>query len=340
MRKFFNGTVSVITALLIMANGLFSFRVNAVEIESGRCGEDLVWSFSEGTLTISGTGDMTNYSGSLADKAPWWGRDIVIKNVVIDYGVTSIGDYAFEENVILNPTIKSVIIPDSVKRIGKSAFEDCNKLEEITIPESVTTIDDSAFLRCTGLISVTIPDSVTYLGRGAFAYCMSLKSVSISDNIKSIDNSVFYRCSGLESVIIPDGVETIGPGAFDYCHKLSSVTIPDSVKTIETEAFYFCKSLHLESIIVPESVTAIDELAFAECKHTVVYYPSTASLGDCCFYRTKAAVKYEVRDGKAYITEITGDPSDIVFPEKISGYDVVYEDISSGAGAYGPCEMI
>ncbi|MCH5349689.1 MAG: leucine-rich repeat domain-containing protein, partial [Oscillospiraceae bacterium] len=193
---------------------------------------------------------------------------------------------------------------------------------------------------CARLEQISIPDSVTYIGRGAFAYCMSLKSLNISDNVRSIDNSAFFRCSVLESVIIPDGVETIGPGAFASCYKLSSITIPDSVKTIEKEAFCFCKSLHLESIIVPDSVESIDDLAFSECRHSVVYYPSTASVGYNCFYKTKAAVKYEVRDGKAYITEITGDTDHIVFPDKISGHEVVYEDVSSGAGIYESSEII
>lgn len=339
MRKLFLSAAAVFTALSIMTNGLFSLRVDADEIKSGRCGEDLVWSFSEGTLTISGTGDMTNYSDDLYDKAPWWGRDMAIKNVVIDYGVTSIGDYAFEES-IWYPSLESVKIPDSVKRIGICAFAECTKLEKITIPEGVETIDGDAFFRCTGLESITIPDSVEYIGEGAFFFCRSLKEINIPDNIDSVGIHTFAECKNIGSADIPDGVISIEEGAFRYCYKLSSITIPDSVKIIEKEAFYFCKSIDLESIIVPDSVEYIGDSAFSECKHTVVYYPSTASIGDYCFYRTKAAVQYTIENGKAKITNIIGDTSDIVFPDKISGYDVVYEDISSDAGIYESCEII
>ncbi|MCH5348366.1 MAG: leucine-rich repeat domain-containing protein, partial [Oscillospiraceae bacterium] len=150
MRKICISATAILTALSIMTNGLLSLRVSADEIKSGYCGEDLVWSFSGDTLTISGTGDMTDYSWRLADKAPWYGKEMAVKKVVIDYGVTSIGDYAFEDSV-WDSTLESVIIPDSVERIGISAFEECTKLEEIIIPEGVKTIDDTAFLRCTGL---------------------------------------------------------------------------------------------------------------------------------------------------------------------------------------------
>ena len=62
MRKICISATAILTALSIMTNGLLSLRVSADEIKSGYCGEDLVWSFSGDTLTISGTGDMTDYS--------------------------------------------------------------------------------------------------------------------------------------------------------------------------------------------------------------------------------------------------------------------------------------
>ena len=78
---------------------------------------------------------------------------------------------------------KNVVISDSVKDIGYSAFEDCISLSSITIPGSVTTIGSSAFGCCTSLASVIIPDSVTTIGKFAFSDCTSLASVTIPGSV-------------------------------------------------------------------------------------------------------------------------------------------------------------
>jgi hypothetical protein len=74
------------------------------------------------------------------------------------------------------------------------------------IPNSVTRIGDSAFQSCIGLTSVTIPNSVTYIGAGAFRYCSGLTSVTIGDGVKSIDYNAFSDCSSLTSVTIENPV--------------------------------------------------------------------------------------------------------------------------------------
>ena len=111
---------------------------------------NVTWTFNgDGTLTICGTGKMTEYDVH-HPPPPWYGIRTAVKTVVIEKGVTSIGGFAF-----LNCTnLISVTIPDSVTSIGETAFTLCTNLTGITIPDSITSIGDCAFLNCTSLTNV------------------------------------------------------------------------------------------------------------------------------------------------------------------------------------------
>ncbi len=225
---------------------------------SGTCGEILTWVVSEnGTLTISGTGDMSNWGETYG--APWRRNSETITSVVIGEEVTRIGDRAFA----YCSKLTNMTIPDSVTSIGNYAFEYCRGLTSVTISGSVTSIGSSAFGSCSGLTSLTIPDGVTSIGSNAFGGCSGLTSVTISDSVTSIGNDAFIGCSSLTSVIIPDSVTSIGNDVFRNCSSLTSVTIPDSVTSIGDEAFRSC--YNLESITIPDSVTYMGFYAFYSC---------------------------------------------------------------------------
>ena len=245
---------------------LCAFFVQALPVASaadvilydGICGENLTWTLNtDGLLTISGTGEMEDYS--LHGDVPWNGLVDKINCVVIRNGVTSIGNSAFYGCTGLT----SITIPDSVTSIGGSAFNGCTGLTNITIPDSVTSIGSHAFHGCTGLTSITIPDSVTWIYGGTFYGCTGLTSVTIPNSVTWIDNFTFYGCTGLTSVTIPDSVTSIGNGAFDSCTRLTSITIPDSVTSIGDSAFHGCTGL--TSITIPDSVTWIGDSAFHGC---------------------------------------------------------------------------
>ena len=224
----------------------------------GDCGINVTWELTgDGTLTISGTGRISNYSHD--NNAPWYSCRAYIKRVVIQQGVRAIGDQAFYycEN------LTSVTIPEGVTSIGDYAFAYCVSLTSATIPEGVTSIGGEAFLGCTGLTSVAIPSSVTSTGFETFSGCSGLTSVTIPDSVTSIGNFAFRGCSGLTSVTIPSSVTSIGGSAFSGCTGLTSVTIPDSVTSIGWSAFENCTALTF--VTIPESVTYISGEVFSNC---------------------------------------------------------------------------
>ena len=156
-------------------------------IAHGTCGYNLItWVLTEdGTLTISGSGNMKDYSSSSV--APWYSNRTKILSVVVEPGVESVGNYAFYACLKL----ASVSLPGGVKSVGQSAFQDCAKLTAVEIPEGVTSIGYRAFYGCSGLTSVTIPEGVTSIGSSAFSGCRSLTSVTIPEGVTSIDYNTF-----------------------------------------------------------------------------------------------------------------------------------------------------
>ena len=290
--------------------------------DSGSCGDNVTYTFdaTTGTLTISGTGAMTDYTNT--SSRPWFSYRDAIKTVVVTNGVTSIGKYAF----ISCSGLTSVTIPNSVTSIGGGAFEDCDSLTSVTIPNSVMSIGGSAFSACSGLTSVTIPNSVTSIGNEAFNVCSGLTSITVESGntvydsrencnaiIKTSTNELIVGC---KNTIIPNSVTSIGEAAFVGCIGLTSVTIPNSVTSIGHAAFYGCSgltSITVESgntfydsrencnaiiktstnelvtgcknTVIPNSVTSIGQAAFADCSGlTSVTIPnSVTSIGGAAF---------------------------------------------------------
>ena len=178
--------------------------------------DGLTWTLDyDGKLTISGTGAMKDYDYN-NNQSPVY-MNSSVKKVVIEDGVTSIGNWAFYKCTSLT----TITIPDSVTSIGEAAFRGCSSLTSITIPDSVTSIGDAAFSHCSNLKSITIPDSITSIGKYAFCNCSSLTSITIPNSVTSIGESALAGCVNLTSITIPKSVTSIGSGVFDGCNNLT-----------------------------------------------------------------------------------------------------------------------
>ena len=192
----------LLTAVLLLCAvplglGLVDTAYAAETANSGTCGDNVTWRLSDdGVLTISGTGAMQDYESYGSATAPWYIGRSRIKSVVIESGVTGIGDYAFYDCSALT----SVTIPGSVTSIGEYAFSRCEALTSMTIPGSVTSIGNFAFSSCDALTSVTIPDGVTSIGTDAFSSCDALTSVTISVSVTKIGAYAFSSCEALTDI--------------------------------------------------------------------------------------------------------------------------------------------
>ncbi|MBR2549701.1 MAG: leucine-rich repeat protein [Clostridiales bacterium] len=215
-----------------------AFNCFADTVAFGKCGDDLKWVLDDkGTLTISGSGEMYDYSDG---RSPWRYQNVQddIKTVVFSGNITRISFCSFYacEN------LTSITIPNSVWQIGRLAFSGCHSLSDVTIPNSVEYIGVGAFQYCHSLRSIEIPDSVTYIASGAF-YNSALTSVSISDSVAEIYDSAFEACYGLTYVTLPRSLSTINKYTFCDCVNLKKVTIPSNVTEIYDTAFKNCDSL-------------------------------------------------------------------------------------------------
>ena len=255
------------------------------EYHSGTCGDNLDWELEDGVLTISGTGMMENYSGSI--HPDWYEFRESISSVVIESGATNIGSYAFHGgNTGVNyPNLTTVSIPDTVQVIGNYAFYKCTALSgaalpaglktlatysfcgtgltAVTIPASLSTFESDVFRDCASLQSVTVEDGVTRLGLEAFLNCTALESVSIPASVKTFGSYVFKGCTSLRDVTLSEGLMTLGIGMFNGCTSLAGITLPQSLTEVPNYAFMSCSAL--AEITFPVNVSTIGNSAFQNC---------------------------------------------------------------------------
>lgn len=287
--------LSMILALSMM---LTILPVNAITALAANdsCGANLTYELTPNTddpgtytLTIRGEGAMYDYSSSTV---PWNAQKSKITSVVIENGVTSIGNYAFEDCSALKmldipqsvteigskafracSALTSLALPETVNRIGNTAFQGCSNLETINIPSGVKLIEKDTFHGCEKLNDVTIPAGVTLIGNSAFKACKTFRNINIPKGVTKIDYFAFEDCTQLETVGIPSTATNIRNFAFRNCPKLKSFVFPSGTTQIQPGVLSGCKNL--ESVTIPEGVTKIWGSAFYGCSLNSVKLPST-----------------------------------------------------------------
>ena len=197
-------------------------------------GKNLYWTLTEdGILTITGSGAMADFTAE--DRAPWHEKAAEINTVIMDEGITTLGNYA---------------------------FADCTALETFAIGEEITSVGTGCFENCSVLTDVKIPNNVKFIGANAFYGCASLKKVIIPDSVTEIGNRAFMGCSNLETVVLGDGLTIIRGAAFANCTGLLDITLGKNIVFIESCAFTDCPAT---KIIIPASMKDIAPDAFTNC---------------------------------------------------------------------------
>lgn len=263
-------------------------------IASGTCGPDLKWKLQDsGTLTISGTGDMTSWNS--AGEVPWSGHRGKISSVVLEGEPGNVGAYAFEGA----SNLLDVKIPGSVTFIGKNAFQNCGKLTGVVIPEGVTSIGECAFQGCSALTEMELPGGMLLIDHSAFRYCKGLKNIKIPDSVVRIDINAFRDCTGLLRAEIGGG--RIGNDAFGGCTSLVTATLGENVSAIGSGVFQNCSSL--KSIAIPNKVSRIEANTFHGCLSltSVNFGSGLTFIGGDAFYGCARLSKADLPNG---VTEI------------------------------------
>lgn len=245
---------------------------------SDSCGENSTWNYDNGTLTISGTGEIKD--------SPWLpSYKDSITTVVIEEGITSINKLEAFANC---SNLKQVTLPNSLKDLGWFTFKNCTALESITIPKNVVkcggggncfagsglksaTIENGAtvipcqmFTNCKMLQTVEIPQTVTTIEGFAFENCTSLEEITLPKSLKDMGWYTFKGCTSLDSIIIPKNVVKCGSGG--HCFEntgLTTATIENGATIIPGGLFANCKTL--QTVNLPQSITKIGGYAFENC---------------------------------------------------------------------------
>ena len=223
-----------------------------------------------GTLTVAGEGAIPSYRYS---KAPWYEYRNSVRRIVVEEGITEVGERAFYWNI----NCTELCLPESLIAIREYGFNNLQNLKGVTLPSNLRIIEFCAFSECTSLESITLPDSVTTVGTNAFSNCYALKSATLSAGMNYIPNSMFFGDYRLTSVVIPEGVVRIDNTAFADCG-FTKFTIPSTVTQIGTSAFSGCDSL--SKFIVEDGNTrfkAVDGVLFSADGTHLISYPAGKS---------------------------------------------------------------
>ena len=266
----------LVTLLALVIMGFATSAEAAEIIDRGYCGGEgdgtnLTWTFdSDGVLVIEGQGKMKDWSDSLlSEYSPDWHKySDAIDSVIVQFGVTSIGNAAFYYT-----NIGSIVLPESLTNIEYDAFRGCVNLHSIDLPEQLATIGGCAFEDCKRLSSIDLPKSLVSIENRTFVNCTSLSSIYLPDSLVSIGPGAFVDCTSLSNIYLPESLTDIEYSAFSGCTSLTSIALTESLTNIDSQIFVCCSNL--SRIYIPSNVKTIYQSAFWGTALTDIYYGGT-----------------------------------------------------------------
>lgn len=280
----------------------------------GKNGDNVSFVYQDGTLTISGTGEMADYEKYSDNETPYEDIKRFVKNVVVQEGVTRIGSDAFgscyklqsvtlpegivsigDEAFSGTYSLTSITLPQSLETLGSYAFGG-SFIENITVPSKVKDIPPTAFMSCDQLVSVTLPEGLETIGSSAFYCCKALTGITLPAGLKKVGSHVFASCESLKEIVFPDQIEAMDYGVFDGCTVLEKVVLPKNLTDIYDSMFLGCSAL--SEINIPESVTYIGDLSFSRSGIKKLSIPAGVSyIEPSAFYNCDALESITI-DGK------------------------------------------
>ena len=335
-------------------------KAKADSATSGKCGSNATWKLEGGVLTISGTGAISDYD---EEYAPWYDIRDSITSVVINSGITRIGNEAFVQCY----QIESVSIPDTVSEIGSGAFVYCSSLTSITLPNAVKILSSGVFAYCSSLNTLSMPGVTTIenyalqdtsidtimIGKNLremselalFGTRVSAYQVEAGNPVYSARDGVLFSADGSKliayppynersSYTIPSGVRVVGNAAFAKNSYLSSITISNGVTTLEDSAFQEMQGI--TSIAIPDSVTSAGMFVFYGC----------SSLQSVSFGKGLAVTGYEMFENCSQLRTISFgglrelESRTFAFCESLTDVSLPAAITEIGSGAFGECTSL
>ena len=312
MRNRISRSVTSVVCYLLSVPFLVPETVYAVTLSPADSviGAEASWYISDNALIISGKGATYRYDAfdiydTESDGRPWEEYRESIESVIVEEGITKIGNYLFANL----PNLKSVSVADSVVSIGSYCFADCPNLTEIQVPSEAglgthlfdgdsalfpntdfQVLNGNYLYAYTGDSAqlVTVPGGIETLGAECFADHSEIRRIALPSQLKTVASSAFQNCTNLKLLDLSNKITEFGASAFAGCTALTSISIPQSVQSLDMNIFENCTALSsiiflgnqittippncfanctaLEEICLPDSVTSIQNNAFSGCE--------------------------------------------------------------------------
>lgn len=233
-------------------------------------------------------------------------------------------------------TIGSYAVPEAVKKIGENAFNNCDKIIDVTVHDGVLTMGEGAFYDCDALKSIQLGEGIREIPTKAFMDCDVLESIVFEKTLGTIGEQAFYNCDSIKSIAMTETVGSIGNYAFARCDGLEDIVVANRLITKLGEGvFYNCDSL--KRVEVGKGITKIPAKTFMDCDvlENITFNESVEEIGERVFYNCDSIKNIEFLNAVDYIEKYAFSECDGLEDVVISGNVKMVQ-----AGAFSKCDSL